>query len=251
MKNYLIWVIAILVSGCVNSHGSKQVSKTAHQPLEYKVARLSKPLVIDANWDKPAWKKITPLTLGNHMGEPPAHRPKVLSKIAWNEQALYIIFRVEDRYVRAVAKKHQGYVYKDSCVELFFTPGSKPSGSYFNVEINCGGTMLFWWHPENGPAIPVAAEDARQIKIAHSMPKIVDPEITTPTTWTLEYRLPFSVIRKYFPGATQPESGGSWKANLYKCADDTSHPHWLTWSFVDHPTPKFHVPQSFGTLRFE
>ena len=125
------------------------------------------------------------------------------------------------------------------------------SGSYFNMEINCGGTMLFWWHPENGTAIPVAPDDCRQIKIAHSMPKIVDPEITTPTTWTLEFRLPFSVVKRYFPGATPPESGGSWKANLYKCADDTSHPHWLTWSYVDHPTPKFHVPEAFGTLRFK
>jgi hypothetical protein len=49
----------------------------------------------------------------------------------------------------------------------------------------------------------------------------------------------------------QPKSGVRWKANFYKCADKTSHPHWLTWSPVDYPTPKFHLPQFFGTLEFE
>jgi len=43
----------------------------------------------------------------------------------------------------------------------------------------------------------------------------------------------------------------TWRANFYKCADSTSHPHWLTWSPVDHPTPHFHLPAFFGTLEFE
>jgi hypothetical protein len=40
-------------------------------------------------------------------------------------------------------------------------------------------------------------------------------------------------------------------ANFYKCADQTSHPHWLTWASVDYPQPKFHLPEFFGRLVFE
>ena len=136
-------------------------------------------------------------------------------------------------------------------MEFFFTPEANISGSYFNIEINCGGTILFGWHPENGGASRVAVEDCDKVEIGHSMPKTVYPEITDPTTWTIECHLPFSVVQKYFPEAKKPVKGGSWKANLYKCANDSSHPHWLTWSAVDHPTPKFHMPQTFGTLIFE
>ena len=42
-----------------------------------------------------------------------------------------------------------------------------------------------------------------------------------------------------------------WRANFYKCADRTSHPHCLTWAPVDFPVPNFHLPRSFGVLEFE
>jgi hypothetical protein len=220
-------------------------------PLKYPVPELPKPIVIDGNWNKPAYEKTKPLAINQPMGEDPDHRPHVLAKLAWDDNALYIIFRVADRYVRAVAKNYQDPVCLDSCVEFFFTPGPNLGFSYFNMEINCGGAMLFWWHPEGRKAIPVAAKDGEKVLVAHSLAKIVDPEIKKPTTWTLEYRLPFAVVRKYCPDASRPAPGVIWKANFYKCADATSHPHWLTWSFVDHPKPLFHLPRCFGTLEFE
>ena len=36
-----------------------------------------------------------------------------------------------------------------------------------------------------------------------------------------------------------PSPRAVWRVNFYKCADDTSHPHWLTWSPVELPDPKF------------
>ena len=220
-------------------------------PLEYEVTRLTGPIVIDGNWNKAAYEKIKPLVVSQHMGEEPEHRPNVLAKLAWDDDSLYLIFRVEDRYVRAVAKKYQDPVCSDSCVEFFFTPGFNIGFSYFNIEVNCGGTMLFRWNPEGKKAIPVALKDGDKVEIAHSLSKIVEPEIGEPTAWIIEYRLPLAIVRKYCPAASQPAPGVIWKANFYKCADATSHPHWLTWSFVDHPTPRFHLPQHFGFLKFE
>jgi hypothetical protein len=177
----------------------------------------------------------------------------VQAKLAYDRDCVYVIFRVEDRYVRAVAKRHQGEVWKDSCVEFFFTPGDDVSQGYFNLEMNCGGTMLL--HSQRVPREStrrVADEDLARIEVAHSLPKIVEPEIETPTTWTVSYRLPVEIFRKYFSGDFQnPAPGVTWRANLYKCADDSSHPHWLTWSPVVHAQPDFHRPQSFGTLVFE
>jgi len=221
------------------------------QPKLYSVARLPEPLTIDGDWNKPAWQRIRPLVVDLHMGQEPEHRPRVMAKLCWDVTSLYFIFRVEDRYVRAIAQRYQDPVCRDSCVEFFFTPGSHLGLSYFNLEINCGGTMLFWWNPEGGNPVPVAHEDGGQLEIGHSLPKIIDPENAAPTTWTLECRLPFKVIEKYCRDAGHPAPGVLWKANFYKCADRTSHPHWLTWSHVDHPTPKFHLPKFFGTLRFE
>ena len=109
----------------------------------YKVERLSGPVIIDANWDKLPWNDIQPLVIDNYMGDEPDHKPQVQAKLAYDDQAIYVIFQVEDKYVRAVAKGYQGSVYMDSCVEFFFTPGGDVKKGYFNLETNCGGTALF------------------------------------------------------------------------------------------------------------
>jgi hypothetical protein len=44
------------------------------------------------------------------------------------------------------------------------------------------------------------------------------------------------------------EKGNLWRANFYKCGDDTSHPHWAAWSPVDELN--FHLPRCFGRLGF-
>jgi hypothetical protein len=72
------------------------------------VTRLTKPLEIDAKWDKAVWKNIRPERIGNYMGDKPDHLPKTDVKIAYDDAALYVIFRVEDQYVRAVTSEGRG-----------------------------------------------------------------------------------------------------------------------------------------------
>ena len=51
------------------------------EPRAYKVTKLTEAININGNWNKPAWKKIKPLVINKHMGEKPAHRPKVQAKL--------------------------------------------------------------------------------------------------------------------------------------------------------------------------
>ena len=215
-----------------------------------KAAWLAEPPVIDANWDKSSWRGVQAASIGNYMGDKPEHLPPTQVKIAYDERVLYVIFRVEDRYVRAVATGHQDSVYKDSCVEFFFAPGDDAPGDYFNLEVNCGGTMLFQFHqPARDEHIEIPQSACSRIEIAHSLPSIIDPEIAEPVTWTVEYRLPLDILTPYCP-ITQPAPGVAWRVNFYKCADETSHPHWLTWSPADNPSPNFHLPEFFGIIEF-
>ena len=213
-----------------------------------KLARLPK---IDAIWDKSPWRDIQPELIGRYIGKKPEHIPMTQVKVAYDGTALYVIFRVEDKYVRAVVANHQSSVCEDSCVEFFFTPGIDVSKGYFNLEMNCGGTMLFHFQqaPRKGN-IEIPESEYSKIEIAHLLPKIIDPEIEKPVTWTVEYRFPITILQKYCQ-VTRPAPGVTWRANFYKCADKTSHPHWLTWSLVDFSVPNFHLPQFFGVLEFK
>ena len=214
-----------------------------------KVTRLANPPKCRPDWNKPPWQEVPSELIGNYMGDKPDHFPKTEVKIAYDDVAIYVMFRVEDRYVRAMAAKHQDSVCGDSCVEFFFTPGSDLSKGYFNLEMNCGGTMLFHFHPGGKERIEVPGSDCEKIAITHSLPRIIDPEIRESVTWAVGYAIPTALLSRYCP-VSKPQPHALWRANFYKCADNTSHPHWLTWSPVDYPKPNFHLPQSFGVLEF-
>jgi hypothetical protein len=206
---------------------------------------------IDGIWDKPQWQKTQPIDLTNHMGDLPKFTPTVQAKMMYDDANLYVIFRVQDHYVRCITNRINGPVWEDSCVEFFFSPDTNLPERYFNLEINCGGTPLMnYTITPRKEHVKLELEDIKKVVIAHSMPQLVDPEITEPVTWTIEYRIPLAILEKV-SHVTRPKKGVVWRANLYKCGDKTSNPHWITWSPVENDKPDFHLPRYFGILEFQ
>lgn len=219
--------------------------------LVYKVFKLKQSMKIDGNWDKPQWQKIKAVEIKNYMGKIPQFLPFTQAKMMYDDENLYVIFRVEDRYVRCIEQNYNGPVYKDACVEFFFSPDTSLPERYFNLEINCSGTPLMYYNIIPRKEFKVLnVNDIKEIEIAHSLPSKVDPEITEPVTWTIEYRIPIIMLEKY-SNITYPKEGIAWRANFYKIAAKGSNPHYITWSLVDRIEPDFHMPQFFGMLKYQ
>ena len=217
----------------------------------YKVIRTKEPAGFTGDWEGPVWGAVEAIEIKNFMGIEPEHKPRTEAKVLYDDEFIYVIFRVEDNFVRAVAERNYDKVWEDSCVEFFFTPGEDISGGYFNFEMNCGGTFLFCHQSSRGRDVKrFSEEELGGIKIYHSEEKIVEPEKQKPTAWVVEYGVPIDILKK-FSEVARPGSVVNWRANFYKCGDKTSKPHWLTWSVVDFPEPNFHLPEFFGWLEFE
>lgn len=198
--------------------------------------------------DDPAWRTAQVAELVYHERSCD-HRPAVEARLLYDDEYLYVLFYVKDRYVKAVAQEYQGPVYLDSCVEFFVQP--KPECGYFNFEVNAGGCMLLHYALGTGdPAagINVPQELLNGMKIHHSLPERIDPEIEDPVDWTIEYAIPLSLFEHY-TGPLGPLPGQSWRGNFYKCADRTSHPHWGMWSPIGEKF-SFHQTAFFGDIRF-
>jgi hypothetical protein len=213
---------------------------------EYVVSRIASPLVIDANWEKPQWHRIKSIEITNLMGKRPRFFPRTEVKMAYNNEYLYIIFRVRDKFVQSLIQKVNGPVYEDSAVEFFFSADPSRPREYFDLEINCGGTPLICYVPVTEEFAP---GDIKKIGIAHSLPAAVYPELKKEVTWTVECKIPFRVLEK-FADISLPGKGVCWKGNFFKTASKGSNPHYLTWAPVKNPKPNFHLPQFFGRLRF-
>ena len=223
--------------------------------MQYTIRRASAPLGNPgAGWDGPAWTDAETLEIANYRWEDSGHHPPTAARVIYDDDYLAIIYRVEDQYVRAVARKFQDGVCGDSCVEFFVAPVSGLD-AYFNFEVNCGGTMLVRRmvaedeKADGKENMPLTEQEWERIPMATSLPAIVDPEIAELTTWTVEYHLPLDLFESYF-GISRPAPGTQWRANFYKCADRTSHPHWGSWAPVETATPSFHAPAFFQPLFF-
>lgn len=163
------------------------------------------------------------------------------------------MFRVEDRYVRCVHLAYQSPVYRDSCVELFVEP--VPGRGYFNFEVSCGGGLLTSHivDPTRTGAgfarfTPLDEASGGRVGVRTSLSGPIDPERVGPLAWTAALRIPFGLFQP-FVGEVAPREGDMWRANLFKCADDSSHPHWASWAPIGERLD-FHQPDRFGALVF-
>jgi hypothetical protein len=208
----------------------------------------------EGRWDGPAWRLAAPLAVDHFHPRGTDHRPRTEAKLLHDERVLYVLFRVDDRYVRSVHTEFESDTYKDSCVEVFLQP--QGLAAYFALEVNCGGAFSLryiedWTRTPNRFAkwAAVSAADASRVRVAHSMPTLVEPELATPVTWWVEVALPTTVMEPYC-GPIGPLAGQHWRGNLFKCADETSHPHWASWSPIGEQL-NFHEPAYFGELELE
>jgi len=215
---------------------------------------------LDGDWDSPIWQQADTLAVTHFHSTGSDHRPRVQARMLYDADALYGLSRVEDRYVICTHTGYLTHVYKDSCVEFFVRP--KPDKGYMNFEMNCGGGLLLYYiadcTPKRNPDDPddefvdftkVPSDIGSRVRRYHSMASRIFPEIKDDIEWRVEFHIPLSVLETYV-GALGPLSGQEWRANFYKCADDSSHPHWGAWSPVGEAA-NFHNPSIFGILCFE
>lgn len=246
MKTAIFVSLLLLCIGCYF-----QKQKNMKNMSEYNVIKLNHAILIDGNWDKPEWQNVKAIDINNRMGDKPLFTPSVQAKMMYDNENLYVIFRVNDRYVRCLVTDYNGPVYEEPAVEFFFSPDPELPDRYFNLEINCGGTPLMHYNDFAAKTHnPLVLEDIKKVEIAHSLPQVVDPEITEPVTWTIEYKIPLAMLEKYSK-IIYPKPGIDWRANFYKIAEKGSNVHFLTWSVVNNPVPNFHLPRFFGIIKFE
>lgn len=251
MNRYIISSLLVFLLICNARQVLAQPHDKSGTTAAYRAVKLEQRIRIDGDWDKPAWQAADILKIEHPMGDIPKFTPRVEARMTYDADNAYVIFRVRDRFVRSVVQEKNGNVSGDSCVEFFFAPDPAKPQCYFNLEINAGGTPLIFYitKPMSG-LTPLREDDIEQIEIAHSLPRVVYPELEDAVTWTIECRIPFVMLEKYAT-MVRPSPGVTWKANFYKTGSRTSSPNYLTWSPVVFSRPNFHLPAQFGLLRFE
>lgn len=206
-----------------------------------------------AQLDGPPWQAAPVISIDRFHPRSSDHRPHTEARLLHDGATLYALFTVADRFVRC---RHTGYdsdTHKDSCVELFVQPAGREG--YFALEVNCGGAFSLRYIEDPTRTanrfakwVAVTSQDAARIRVGHSMPDLVEPERVGDQRWWIELAWPVETMEPYC-GRIGPLTGQRWRGNLFKCGDETSHPHWATWAPIGEVL-NFHQPRYFDDLEF-
>ncbi len=174
------------------------------------------------------------------------YKPEVKFKIAWCQDQILLKYYVNEENILAKETRVNGDVYKDSCVEFFIS--TNENETYYNFEFNCIGTPHVGYGPGRATRALTDPEILKLIKVESSLGNQPFDEKTGGHQWELMVVIPAACLT-YDKDIVL--KGIKAHANFYKCGDETSKPHFVSWNPVGTGTPDYHQPAYFGELSFE
>src|SRR2546423_451757 len=105
--------------------------------MRYRIKRATVRPELKGLWEGSAWTGAGVARVDQFHPASSDHRPHTEAKVLYDDEGLYVQFRVADRYVICTRTENQSLTSKDSCVEVYFQPF--PDKGYLNFEMNCGG----------------------------------------------------------------------------------------------------------------
>lgn len=231
------WILAIL-----------GVTVTAAQDFpRYDIRRAPSPVVVDGRLDEAAWQKAPPITQFHFNWWTSGEKEATEARLLWDDANLYVGYYCHDKHISATVTERHGPVSLDDCVEIFLSPNPGKPRNYYGFEMNVIGTMLNFIRADWWTGGPRWDPEGVQLRTSYyGLPKKEDSP--DDNHWILEVAIPF---RNFAHDAAHvpPKNGDVWRINLNRDGGKTN-PQYSTWSPVHTPKPNFHVPESFGYVRF-
>jgi len=195
------------------------------------------------------WKRIPSALIDCYPWYQSGAKQSTSVQLALSRRSLHVRFECEDSHISAQVTEPNGPVCRDSCVEFFFAPNPEKTLAYFNLEMNCCGTVHLGYGEGRHHRICAPREVLDAIRVTHSVPGPSKAESPDDDGWELEAVIPLHALIQMarFPA---PAPGASWRGNLYRCGGLTD-PQYACWAPIDRPQPDFHRPEFFGLLRIE
>ncbi|MSR65854.1 MAG: polyhydroxyalkanoate depolymerase [Pedosphaera sp.] len=250
----------------------------------YTAYRVGGPIKIDGHLDEPSWTNApwSPRFHDILTGGRTIHDTRAC--VTWDDNNLYVAYRVEEPFVHARFTNHNAHIYQDNDVE-FFLAGRD---AYYEFEINAFNTtyeVFFIWeeayasggfsklpefeksklrpfngvgmndHPR-GKRLANFKWDFPGLKTAVAIDGTVNKDDDRDRGWTVEIAFPWKGLETLALSdhrALPPKDGDVWRMdfsrfNTYKEAPPAKDSGGWVWS--KHGVWDSHIPECFPYIRF-
>lgn len=194
------------------------------------------------------WKDVPIAEINSfHWEADTPYRPKSYAQLAaMKAEGLYVRMWSFEEKPRCIYTKDGDPVYRDSCLECFFTlqnPVDESPCFYINFEMNANAVLL----TEFGNGRGHARRKTEHFS-AHA------PQVTpfsfqedSQTAWGVLLFIPEALLSDLYNNPISFETITLY-GNFYKCGDDTETPHFAAFSPVDSEALGFHNPARFAKI---
>jgi hypothetical protein len=162
--------------------------------------------------------------------------PAVLADVEKSAEYFTVHFTVEEPSdcFRAEVMEDNGSSWEDSCVEIFLQNPANPA-EYFNFETTSRGYLLAAHGPDRHSRTKLSQQEIDSVVRTKELASVAGNLVC----WGVTVQIPATIFGlKSFDGV-------SLKGNLYKCADKSKTPHYLSAFPIETEKPDFHRPEFF------
>ena len=198
--------------------------------------------ISESDFDNEIWHQCEPIAIKHYWsGEPAIPDRHAEARTCWSDEALHVRFvgiQGEPLIVSdnpQTDRKTLGLWDRDVC-EIFVAPDPANPSHYFEFEAAPTGE----WVDLGITVTPDGREtDWDFVSGLKTAAKLEQERLL------VGMRIPWS------DAIPKPRHGDSWRVNLFRCVGPEAPERYLAWQPTGTAEPNFHVPEVFGTLRFE
>jgi hypothetical protein len=187
----------------------------------------------------PSWDSIEKAELDTPHWVKAPEGLSAAARLGYDKEKLKLRLEAREEKILSRFSGLTDMVCNDSCLEFFFSP---QEGRYFNFEFNPRGALYLGYGMDRYHSYRLYIPEYRELFS-------VSP-FSFEGGWGIDFSIPLAFIQIYAPAFTL-EKGRIFRANFYKCGDETEVPHYLAWNRVEWPEPDFHRPEYFGKIVLE
>ena len=192
------------------------------------IPRIPQGIHLDTLYDASIWATIPSLELACFPWYRGGVRHATHARLVHDGERIVAEFVCQDTHISSRIIDLNGAVWTDSCVELFLRPDPDHTRQYFNIEINACGTLLMAWGTDRNRRVYIDFDDAKDIKIHHSVRGMLKNEAADDREWRIVAPIPLTVLRRLSGLPLGLASGTRWTGNLCRCGGVTN-PQYACW----------------------
>lgn len=174
-------------------------------------------------------------------GENPDDGRETTARVLWSQEALYLRFDCRYREIFVFEDSdpngRRDFLWDRDVAEVFLQPDPSRERYYKEFEVAPNGMWV------DLDIFPGGRSDLRS-GLQRSV--FLDEQMNDQRrTWAAELAIPMKCLTSQF------DPSAIWRANFYRVEGAAEPRAYMAWQPTRTPEPNFHVPGSFGRLRFD